>query len=503
LQFEPDRRHRQSPQQGHGMSPAHLSRIIHRCRHSFRFAFGADLSVICLGTALASSLAGSSFVGSVDPRLPHLGLTLASAIVAGAIVIVGTMVTRTLTYPWLGWLGAGFALYAASAVSLSALGPLTLNANPGLLAALSIGNLAVITLLLVGWGQRRSTAARRPWTGAATAVAFAVILESAASRWPVVVNALTAHSVQIANALAWGAVAVIIGWEGYRKQDRSTWRIGVGLAVLAFAQSYRAVTGIPVSAPDPLFAGLQLVGLVGVLGGSARRLDGDVTSLMFERDQQRAELRESARHARRAAELAAERDHELANGLVGLSGIAFLLDRSADEVDGRALRSAVLTELSRLQAMLAEPAKAAPASYDAAGVVAEMALLRRAAGMDIEVRTEEKLPVNGRREVFAQVMTNLLVNCERHAPGSAVQVSAGRRDTEVVVEVRDAGPGIPAGTESMVLERGVTVGSTGGTGLGLDVSVRLLAAQGGSLQVLPRTPDRPGFGVRLALPVAE
>jgi two-component system OmpR family sensor kinase len=310
--------------------------------------------------------------------------------------------------------------------------------------------------------------------------------------------------VQVTIALGWSAAAVLTIVTGVRQRQPTTWRIGFGLAIVGAAQSYRTIAGVELAEPDLLFGGLALLGFFVVLAGSACRFRGVVTALFSERDRQRTELGEARRHAQLAADLAAERDHELANGLAGLSGIAFLLDQPADTINRPALRSAVLAELSRLHAMLLGPANGSGApSYDAAAVVTELAALRRVAGTDIEVETDGDLRVAGERDALAQALTNLLANCERHAPGSPVRIWARRRDLDVVVDVRDEGPGIPRGTEKTVLERGVTVGAAGGTGLGLDVSARLLDEQGGSLRILPRRPDQPGFSARLALPTPD
>jgi two-component system OmpR family sensor kinase len=103
--------------------------------------------------------------------------------------------------------------------------------------------------------------------------------------------------------------------------------------------------------------------------------------------------------------------------------------------------------------------------------------------------------------VVAQVVTNLLANCARHAPGSRIEVRARHDDGFLVVEVYDDGPGAPAGSEETLVEEGVTGAVTGGSGLGLSVSRRLLAAQGGGMRVLPMTGR--GFRVRCTLPAAS
>ena len=172
------------------------------------------------------------------------------------------------------------------------------------------------------------------------------------------------------------------------------------------------------------------------------------------------EMRLAAVHLRRAAERAAERDHELRNGLAGLSGITTLLSSSATSDEREGLRSAMLTELARLAAMIdtGEPARSpAPAGrYD-------VAVELRAAGAAAPGRRRRiglrppgaELFAAGKPAVLAQVMANLLANCARHAAGSAVRVQAARRGARIVVTVRDDGPGIPPGQELAVLERGV------------------------------------------------
>jgi two-component system OmpR family sensor kinase len=461
----------------------------------------ADLALAAAAASVAWLLLAPPRSAFFDPRTTHLALDVATVVTAGAIVVLGVLGCRALRHPRPAWVGAAFGLYGAVAVFPTALGPRALHDTPGLLASIAAADLAVVLVLLVAPRPPSRPGAWGAWAAAAFGGVLAVMVPAAG---PAAVHVLASRPVQAVTTLGWVLVTLIGLVTGYRRRQLVTSRVAVGFALLAAAHVHRFVVGSGLAEPDLLFNGLELLGVIGVLAGCAGRLRDEVSVLMSEREEQRLELREAARHAQRAAELAHDRDHELANGLAGLSGIAFLLDQPTAGVDARALRSVALAELSRLHGLLGGgPRDTSSGVYDAADVVSELGVMRRAAGMDLDVTTDRDLPVQGRRDALAQVLVNLLGNCERHAPGSPVRISARRCETSVVVEVRDEGPGIPGGAERTVLQRGVSVGDTGGSGLGLAVIARVVDEQGGGLRVLAREPDRPGFAVRVELPIAD
>jgi len=83
-----------------------------------------------------------------------------------------------------------------------------------------------------------------------------------------------------------------------------------------------------------------------------------------------------------------------------------------------------------------------------------------------------------------QALTNLLANAIKYGAGSPVVVSAGRQGGEVVVEVRDHGPGIPEGEVGRIFqrfERGASIRNYGGLGLGLYFIQAIVDAHGGSV----------------------
>lgn len=95
--------------------------------------------------------------------------------------------------------------------------------------------------------------------------------------------------------------------------------------------------------------------------------------------------------------------------------------------------------------------------------------------------------------LFEQVFVNLLENADKYTPaGSSLEIGAWREGEHVVIEVRDHGPGLPAGAEGKVFDkffRGPHAGVSG-AGLGLPICKGIVEAHGGSIQAM----NRPGGG---------
>lgn len=84
---------------------------------------------------------------------------------------------------------------------------------------------------------------------------------------------------------------------------------------------------------------------------------------------------------------------------------------------------------------------------------------------------------------LAQMVENLVTNALRHG-APPVDLHVERRDAQVSIAVRDAGPGIPESVRDRLFERFAT-GSAGGTGLGLYIVRELARAQGGDARYRP------------------
>jgi two-component system OmpR family sensor kinase len=325
----------------------------------------------------------------------------------------------------------------------------------------------------------------------ATALLVLVVLgipENAAMRWLV-----DGPVVTVAVLGGWTAAAAAFVADGYRRNSRPRLRLGLGLVVVAAGQLYRVAAGQAVPSTDLAFAALRLLGLLIVLVALAQLVQLALRSVETAQWRQQEELAVAALHMERAREAAAERDHELRNGLAGLAGITHLLSADTGSQHHERLKHAVLAELGRLHAILDGGLLTAQPEVDYAvePVLAGLVALRPSGRMTLDVAPD--LQARGDPAVLAQIVTNLLVNCDRHAPGAPVTIAAHRRDGFVAVEVRDEGPGLP--------EDAARAADTPGSGLGLPISRRLAATQGGLLMLRTVTDPR-GCLATLSLPAS-
>lgn len=109
--------------------------------------------------------------------------------------------------------------------------------------------------------------------------------------------------------------------------------------------------------------------------------------------------------------------------------------------------------------------------------------------------------VPGSRTALARLLTNLLDNALRHAH-SSVTVEVRDTERELVVEVMDDGPGIPAADRERVFDRFTRLDdartpSQGGTGLGLAIARDIATAHGGTLTA--EAPLETGSGARMVM----
>jgi signal transduction histidine kinase len=109
----------------------------------------------------------------------------------------------------------------------------------------------------------------------------------------------------------------------------------------------------------------------------------------------------------------------------------------------------------------------------------------RAKSVEVTVNVAPGLPaVDGYGGELNQVWANLLDNAIDAARGGHVRLDAGAENGKVVVRVTDDGPGIPDAIVSRIFDPFFTTKDVGeGTGLGLDISRRIVQRHQGTIDL--------------------
>lgn len=423
-----------------------------------------------------------------------LTMTLFAAVIGTAAALLGVLAARLTADFRLGWLSMALGCYSLLTIPTTTIGGLAAVPIPAVSAVrLLLHGLVVVMLVLavvaapapVGW-----RAAAAVHGGAAVVAAVAAL----GAGFPSLTAALTASQpLRSEIALAWTALALTVGVLAVRRREWSLWRVAAGIAIVGLAHVWQLGAAIlPAAGLGLTFSGIRTLGLLVVLWGTSSLARQAVRRLDTERAEQEEELRLAELKLARTA----ERDHELRSGLAGLAGATSLLRVDRPSPQKALLGSVVASELDRLEDLLSSPIgtkRHAPreTTYAIAPVLDGLALLHTGSGMNLRMLADADLRGRGSPAMLAQVMSNLLGNAARHAPGSPVTLSATSAGDRIEIRVRDLGPGIPAGKEEVVFEPGTCDDRTGGSGMGLGICRDLLAAEGGTIEI-----ERPGPGSR-------
>jgi two-component system OmpR family sensor kinase len=196
--------------------------------------------------------------------------------------------------------------------------------------------------------------------------------------------------------------------------------------------------------------------------------------------------------------------HELRNPMTPIFGqVQLLLSRARREhvsdslisglemletaVDHYVRRATTLLEITRLNA---EKIQLQPTPFDLCDLVHDCVRkyeqMAARAGSQLQFRHDRPVPGTWDRLATEQVLDNLLSNAIRYGDGKPVNVDLGADEQRVVLRVVDRGIGIAPADRTKIFERfeqGSAAPRTGGFGIGLWLSNKLVQAQGGTLQV--------------------
>lgn len=225
------------------------------------------------------------------------------------------------------------------------------------------------------------------------------------------------------------------------------------------------------------------VGELGELADAFDRAAHEVTEQQRLRRQQAADVAHELRTPLSALQAGLE---ELRDGLVEpdpptltrLHDQTLRLSRTVAELSALSAADAAATSLRR------EPA-------DLAAVTREVVDARlpqlRTAGLEVAADLAPGVAVALDADRWHQVVGNLLDNCARHCrPGDRVRVAVSQEGGTARLVVADTGPGIGVEDLPHVLERfhrGRDRHAVAGSGVGLAVVARLVAAHGGTVDV--------------------
>jgi signal transduction histidine kinase len=196
--------------------------------------------------------------------------------------------------------------------------------------------------------------------------------------------------------------------------------------------------------------------------------------------------------------------HELRNPMTPIMGqVQLLLSRARRErvsdtligglemletaVDHYVRRATTLLEITRLNA---EKIQLQPTAFDLYELIRDCVRkyeqMAARAGSQLHCLANEPVLGTWDRLATEQVLDNLVSNAIRYGDGKPVSVTVAADEHRVVLRVVDNGIGIAPADRTKIFERfeqGSAAPRSGGFGIGLWLSNKLVQAQGGTLQV--------------------
>jgi signal transduction histidine kinase len=299
-------------------------------------------------------------------------------------------------------------------------------------------------------------------------------------------------------------------------------RLGVGLlAASVLAMAALIFTMVDREVVQPVRAVSDLFDPEGTGHRDVDEIRGLATSVaeLIEKERAAGELvamREQQIEAQaglaQVGEMAAEMAHEFKRPLATIQTALQLMDQEyALDPRGEQMMGSVRTQLDKLSETmrdlftLARPVEHAHEPVDIRRVLdgALMQISSHPAARGVQMRREYEAvgPVDGDAQRLEQVALNLMLNAAEAMPnGGTLTVRLRGAPGRVVVEVEDTGVGIPREAIEQVLRPFYSTKPTG-TGLGLSLVARIVAAHGGTIGI----DSEPGRGttVRVEVPAVQ
>jgi heavy metal sensor kinase len=209
--------------------------------------------------------------------------------------------------------------------------------------------------------------------------------------------------------------------------------------------------------------------------------------------------------------------HELRTPLTAIRTVGEVALREARSPDAyRATIGSMLEEVDRLTSLVERlltlsragsgPAHLRNEPFDAGElaeeVAAYLAVLAEENGQSIVIRRAAPAMIEADRLILRQALVNLVDNAVKYgAADTEIGLTIRRSDTDVIVEVRDQGPGIAPDLGARIFDRHYRAG-TGGRGTGLGLAIARWAVEAHRGQLTWEAGSAGGSVFRITLPLA-
>ncbi|TCK75896.1 sensor histidine kinase [Acidipila rosea] len=220
----------------------------------------------------------------------------------------------------------------------------------------------------------------------------------------------------------------------------------------------------------------------------------------------------------------ADASHELRTPLTAIRSVGEVaLQNTGDAAYYRDIIGSMLEEVSRLTRLvesLLTMSRADAGQIQLQRTSIKVLDLAKESAALLEVLAEEKrqtvavegdpsLTVRGDRLILRQALINLIDNAVKYSPsGGTIAVRVRANGKDVLIEVRDSGPGIPEEHAGKIFQRFYRIDKArtraeGGAGLGLSIAEWAVSANGGRIELHSEAGRGCTFILRLPLNTAE
>jgi signal transduction histidine kinase len=221
-------------------------------------------------------------------------------------------------------------------------------------------------------------------------------------------------------------------------------------------------------------------------------------------EQSEAARRQAEENSQMKSDFVANVSHELRTPLNGILGFSEIILEDTQDTETREFAQTIHQSGQHLLSVVNDMLDVAkieaghmtlePVSVDIRALLEEVALLHTSTaqqkGLNLQTNLSSNLPKHMRVDPtrLRQVINNLLSNAVKFTSAGQVTLSAHWSKHELIVGVKDTGPGIASHIQDVVFERfrqatAFVTQEHGGTGLGLALAREFVQLMGGTLHL--------------------